>query len=419
MIRDFSVKNFRNVNIDNIAFNKINILIGPNNSGKTNFIKALSFFSNMIIAGKDNIHESSFLSEVDKNGWDKLLNKYASSTEVEFDWTIDLDGEECKYSFAFNAGNQPENFFITKEELSMATKPIWEQRPFNYFKCHTEAKGICVFSTAKKKGQPNKRVTMPVSNKDTVLFQFKDTLYDKPEIDKEKIIRTEFTPKFEQLRKYFKASCSYSSSQFNLGLIRQPSDSKVKGLLLLKDASNFANVFNYYKTKDIYFKIKFEEKLKELMPSITTTDLTLEFDKLVFRLAYDYKQYDLNDISDGTIKAIILLLLLLLPENESYLSLALDEPEMNLHPAWQKVIGKWIQTMSGDRQYFISTHSPDLLDVFTDGFRENQVGVFVFDLRQEQQITKLTYGNIRDELGNWQLGDLYRTNDPAIGGWPW
>ena len=40
MIKSFSCSNFRNVNVKNLRFSKINILIGPNNSGKTNFIKA-------------------------------------------------------------------------------------------------------------------------------------------------------------------------------------------------------------------------------------------------------------------------------------------------------------------------------------------------------------------------------------------
>ncbi len=419
MIKKFSVKNFRNVNIENIEFDKINILIGPNNSGKTNFIKALSFFANMIIGGKDNSYESSFLAEVDRNGWEKLLNKYADNSEVEFKWTIQLNEEDCDYSFAFNVGSQPQNFFITKEELDMSVIPVWEKRPFNHFKCHTEKKNECVFSTADKKGQQNRRVTMPVSDQDTVLFQFKDTLYDKPELDKEKIIRKEFSPKFEQLQKYFKGFCSYSSAQFSLPNIRQAAETKVKGLILSKDGSNFINVFNYYKSKDIFFKVRYEEKLKELMPFVTTTDITTEFEKLVFRLGYDYKQFDLSDISDGTIKAMIMALLITLPEKESYSLLALDEPEMNLHPAWQKVIGRWMQTIGGSRQYFISTHSPDFLDVFTDGFKNNQVGVFVFDLKQENQITKLSYDKIAAELKDWELGDLYRTNDPTIGGWPW
>lgn len=260
---------------------------------------------------------------------------------------------------------------------------------------------------------------MPVSDHDTVLFQFKDTLYEKPEIDKEKIIRKQFSPKFEQLQKYFKGFCSYSSAQFSLPAVRQAAETKIKGIVLSKDASNFVNVFNYYKSKDIFFKVRYEEKLKELMPFVTTTDITTEFEKFVFRLGYDYKQFDLSDISDGTIKAMIMALLITLPENESYSLLALDEPEMNLHPAWQKVVGRWIQTNGGSRQFFISTHSPDFLDVFTDGFKNYQVGVFVFDLKQENQITKLSYDKIASELKEWELGDLYRTSDPAIGGWPW
>jgi len=98
MIKKFSVKNFRNVNVKDIEFNRINILIGPNNSGKTNFIKALTFFANMIIGGKDNSFNSSFLGEVDRNGWDKMLNKnLQGSREIEFKWNIRLDNEDCNF----------------------------------------------------------------------------------------------------------------------------------------------------------------------------------------------------------------------------------------------------------------------------------------------------------------------------------
>lgn len=44
MITKFSCHNFRNINKENLEFEKINILIGPNNSGTTNFIKAIPFF---------------------------------------------------------------------------------------------------------------------------------------------------------------------------------------------------------------------------------------------------------------------------------------------------------------------------------------------------------------------------------------
>ena len=44
MIKKFSCHNFRNINASNLEFAKINILIGPNNSGKSNFIKATNFY---------------------------------------------------------------------------------------------------------------------------------------------------------------------------------------------------------------------------------------------------------------------------------------------------------------------------------------------------------------------------------------
>ncbi len=143
------------------------------------------------------------------------------------------------------------------------------------------------------------------------------------------------------------------------------------------------------------------------------------YDKLVFKLVYDDKQYDLSDISEGTLKGLILNLLINMPLEKPCSLLAIDEPETNLHPAWQKVIGNWLQTSSNLNQCFISTHSPDFLDSFTEEFKHNHVAVFVFDNNGANTIKKITYEDIADELGDWELGDLYRTNDPALGGWPW
>lgn len=110
-------------------------------------------------------------------------------------------------------------------------------------------------------------------------------------------------------------------------------------------------------------------------------------------------------------------MLINMPMKNSRTLLAIDEPETNLHPAWQKVVGNWIQTADTFNQCFISTHSPDFLDVFTEEFKREKVAVFVFE--HDEMIKKIQYRDIVDELGEWELGDLYRTNDPALGGWPW
>ena len=156
--------------------------------------------------------------------------------------------------------------------------------------------------------------------------------------------------------------------------------------------------------------------MQELVPDLRAFDTVTNYDKLVFKLVYGDEQYDLSDVSEGTLKGLVLNMLINMPMENRKSMLAIDEPENNLHPAWQKVIGNWIQT-SENYEQFISTHSPDFLDVFTEEFIHGNVAVFVFD--NNRTIKKITYDDIADELGEWELGDLYRTSDPALGGWPW
>ena len=100
--------------------------------------------------------------------------------------------------------------------------------------------------------------------------------------------------------------------------------------------------------------------------------------------------------------------------------LAIDEPEVNLHPAWQNVLAKWLQTSAVFSQCFISTHSSDFLDAFTEGFRNGNVNIFVYDPTGKESFKPLNRERVNFEIDNgWLLGDLYRVNDPAIGGWPW
>ena len=135
-------------------------------------------------------------------------------------------------------------------------------------------------------------------------------------------------------------------------------------------------------------------------------------------LRIDGYSFPLSEVSDGTIHLLLLLLLLNLSDHSRISLLAIDEPEMNLHPAWQKQIANEILQCRSYKQCFISTHSPDLLDEFTKGFLEGDTAVFVFDPTSKQKIRRLGGSEIISDLNDWTLGDLYRIGDPIIGGWP-
>ena len=122
MIRCFTCRNFRNVGAENLEFCRINILIGPNNSGKSNFIKAMMLMSSM--TGKDGISGlgSSFLNMVASNGWSRMFNDLCDGErKIELSWLFDvpaLADKPLKYSYEFLVGDRPEDCIVTKEDLS-------------------------------------------------------------------------------------------------------------------------------------------------------------------------------------------------------------------------------------------------------------------------------------------------------------
>lgn len=418
MINKFSCHNFRNIHADDLEFEKINILIGPNNSGKSNFIKAITFFSEMLKnAGEGNL-KSAFLNAVARNGWDHALYKHASEQEpIEFKWEISLNGQPVRYKFSYGVGNTVEKCNVVLEELSSAEVKECYDREFNYFRCHDNKVGQGYFSTAVKLGAKNRRLPFKMDSKETLIMQFKDILLQNEKIYGSELIRVNIAQLLYELQTYFEGFSVYTSAQFETCKMREPVNVKTIDDTLNHNASNFTNVFNRYKSEDVLWKNKFEERMRELIPNLQVADTVNAYDKLIFKLVYNDEQYDLSDVSEGTLKGLILNMLVNMPMKNQRTLLAIDEPETNLHPAWQKVVGNWIQTADTFNQCFVSTHSPDFLDVFTEEFKKEKVAVFVFD--NDESIKKIQYKDIVDELGEWELGDLYRTNDPALGGWPW
>lgn len=418
MINKFSCHNFRNIKADNLDFERINILIGPNNSGKSNFIKAISFFSEMLKNVDRGNLKSAFLNAVARNGWEHSLCKYVEDEDViDFSWDIDLNGEPVRYKFSFGVGSTVKKCNIVLEELSSSKQEGNYEKEFNYFRCHDQKIGLGNFSTAIQKGQKNRRLAFEIDSKETIIMQFKDILLKNKKIYGNELIRINIAQLLYDLQKYFEGFSVYTSAQFDTRKMREPANLKSVDDILNYDASNFTNVFNCYKSEDILWKSLFEERMRELIPNLKVADTVNAYDKLIFKLVYNNEQYDLSDVSEGTIKGLILNMLINMPMRGERSLLAIDEPETNLHPAWQKVVGNWIQSSDTFAQCFISTHSPDFLDVFTEEFKQENVAVFVFG--NDECIKKIKYRDIIDELGDWELGDLYRTNDPALGGWPW
>ncbi|HNK46709.1 MAG TPA: AAA family ATPase, partial [Pseudomonadota bacterium] len=75
MLRAFLPVGYRNLRTDAknlVGLGRINLLVGPNNSGKSNYIRALGFLRDMLLCDGGS---TSFLQTVEKHGRAEVVNR--------------------------------------------------------------------------------------------------------------------------------------------------------------------------------------------------------------------------------------------------------------------------------------------------------------------------------------------------------
>ena len=143
---------------------------------------------------------------------------------------------------------------------------------------------------------------------------------------------------------------------------------------------------------------------------------TLPTNDLLVKIGINRHQYILEDLSDGTIRAM-LLAALLVDRKDKMCVCAIDEPELSLHPEWQSRFTDWLLTSNASQQFFISTHSPEILDPLTPAFMDGTLKVFVFsDTLSIEALIPEKIAELYEQCFN--LGDLYRSKAIEVGGWP-
>ncbi len=118
-----------------------------------------------------------------------------------------------------------------------------------------------------------------------------------------------------------------------------------------------------------------------------------------------------HQLSDGTLRAICLITLLLQPEKDLLDLIVVDEPELGLHPYALNVIASLFRKASHHTQVLISTQSSPLLD----SFDPEQV-VVVDRQGKESEFRRLDAGELDAWLDEYALGEIWEKN--VIGGGP-
>lgn len=121
---------------------------------------------------------------------------------------------------------------------------------------------------------------------------------------------------------------------------------------------------------------------------------------------------DARQISSGTLRFICLATLLLMPEQLQPPVILLDTPERELHPAAIRILAAMLRTVSHSRQIIFSTNSSSLLSEF-----DPEDVIVVERTHDGTSLRRLNCHEVRSWLDDYSLGELWEKN--ILEGIPW
>jgi len=110
------------------------------------------------------------------------------------------------------------------------------------------------------------------------------------------------------------------------------------------------------------------------------------------------------DLSDGTLRFLRALTILANPERPSLI--AIDEPEIGLHPVMQQIVAEYAVEASRHSQVVLTTHSPEFLDAFDEVLPTTTV---VESHEGRTTLKNLSGDALRQWLKSFTLGEILRT----------
>ncbi|WP_415883839.1 AAA family ATPase [Neptuniibacter sp. QD34_54] len=118
-----------------------------------------------------------------------------------------------------------------------------------------------------------------------------------------------------------------------------------------------------------------------------------------------------SELSDGTLRFILLATVMLQPEEYMPSAIIVDEPELGLHPYAINVLAELIKSASNEHQLIISTQSVELVNQF-----EAEDLIVVDKYKGASTFKRLNSEALSEWLEDYSLGELWKKN--LLGGRP-
>lgn len=372
-----------------IALNPdINILLGINGSGKSNFLKAIQLLYESIVG---NGFEQLFLGAW--GGFDTVAN-FNQDEKDYIKLTFEFDKNAVNRVDGFQFGNNPiyevaifrvggtsyylqEKLYSERMETDDGDLIFLEMKNLRGVISTREEGEVGLQKYPSHGGQPTGE-QLTFKSTEPVLRQISD-----PE---------RFYPVFTLKRALEEISVYYYFDTTFSSVIRQPSSYTI-ATKLASDGQNLMTLLNRIKNNHPMDYENIEEAVKKINPYFKDINFDLIGSKLylVLREKHLSKSISIEQISEGTLSYLLLLSILFNPERGKLV--CIDEPETSLHPDMINTISNAIKYATKDTQMIVTTHSPLLLNLFEID------DVLIFE-KNEQNETEVNVKDV-DDFDEW------------------
>lgn len=415
------ISNYRNLADQTIVLSDLNILIAPNGSGKSNLLNLLLFFKNCLIdneQGETRLHKA-----LNQLGY-RITDAKNKNTIVTFILgfnkpTYPIHNTLTYFDLSLQV-RSPETIIVNHEILASIEEGNAKKPPYYFYKFHDNAYGPGVYSrsTTSKVNSNTKFVTINNASQNELMLADIERSLDTSQYSPEK---TPLYAERRQLLDNMKQWQFYNGNHMDMAMIRDEKPSpRIRTKFLDSNGKNLKTVIFNLERDSLQFIDSINYEMKNLLPDVKKIRSTSDGDLVKIEFFWhgvdDKMPFYIDDLSDGTVRMLCWATVLLSPDPPPLL--VIEEPEVGLHTAWISTLATWIKRASQHSQVIISTHSPELLDQFTD--TPECVHVFNTNESKNNTVTILNKERISAWLQDgYQLGDLYRIGEPALGGWPW
>ncbi|MDH3892611.1 MAG: AAA family ATPase [candidate division Zixibacteria bacterium] len=386
------VKGFRSLRDIRWEPGNLNVLIGPNATGKSNLLRLLEL---MAVSAQGRLGK-----HVQRSGgmeplvWDGIDDQICVRVKgSSLDKYGDSERKSLTYELILGRIGQSSAYRIDHELLGNFYEVELGQRdqPFKFLERH-QFRAHVFDPEEKKLSAPEDQVP-----EQETLLSFAAGPFSVNEL----------IPRFqEELASW----CVYHDIHVNRdAMIRQPSVSRPEKRVE-PDGQNLISVLHTLYTDDRDFK----KDINSAMNAAFGDD----FEELVFSPASDQRielrvrwkslkrAQSASDLSDGTLRFLFLLTVLASPSPAPVI--AIDEPETGLHPSMLPIVAEYAVEASQRAQIILTTHSPQFLDAF--GTTQPVTTVVRWD-NGETRLRNFDDDKLAEWLKEYSLGSYFQSGE--------